>query len=242
MKKQSAFTLAEVLITLGIIGVVATMTIPTLMSNTNKAEFKTGFKKILSVLNQAVTMSVAVDYTDFADATSGTAEGSIYNLLSKRMHVARTVLDGAGKTDTQVMRMFDGSANGQTGRSMSATNITIFFSDGMVLSYPSAAANCTLTVSGAGKTCAGIVDVNGPKNPNKLSHCQYNAATGQSTVGYKDNDSKATAANATGGRNTAAAGVCGEGNAYIADQFSIEFVGQQVLPNGYAARYVLYDN
>ena len=31
MKKQSAFTLAEVLITLGIIGVVATMTIPTLM-------------------------------------------------------------------------------------------------------------------------------------------------------------------------------------------------------------------
>ncbi len=247
MKKQSAFTLAEVLITLGIIGVVATMTIPTLMSNTNKAEFKTGFKKILSVLNQAVTMSVAVDYTDFADANSGTGEGSIYNLLSKRMHVARTVVGANASSDSQIMRMFDSSGNGQTGRSMSTTNITLFFSDGMVLSYPQSAYQCTLTVTGRtgadGKTCAGIVDVNGPKNPNKLSNCQYNAATGQSTTsGVKDNDSTATAANATGGRNTAKAGVCGEGNAYIADQFSIEFVGQQVLPNGYAARYVLYDN
>lgn len=242
MKKQSAFTLAEVLITLGIIGVVATMTIPTLMSNTNKAEFKTGFKKILSVLNQAVTMSVAVDYTDFADANSGTIEGSIYNLLSKRMHVARTVLDANATNDSQIMRMFDGSANGQGTRAMSKTNITLFFSDGMVLSYPTASSQCTLTVTGTGKSCAGIVDVNGPKNPNKLSHCQYNAATGSSTTGFKDNDSIATAANATGGRNTAIDGVCGEGNAYIGDQFSVEFVGQQVLPNGYAARYVLYDN
>ncbi len=246
MKKQSAFTLAEVLITLGIIGVVATMTIPTLMSNTNKAEFKTGFKKMLSVLNQAVTMSVAVDYTDFADANSGTGEGSIYNLLTKRMRVARTVVDAAAANDSQIQRMFSGDANGQTGRTMSSTNITLFFSDGMVLSYPTAATNCTLSVVGQtgdnGKTCAGIVDVNGPKNPNKLSHCQYNAATGQSTTSYKTNDSTATAANAVGGRNTAKDGVCGEGNSYIGDQFSVEFVGQQVLPNGYAARYVLYDN
>ena len=42
---KPAFTLAEVLITLGIIGVVAAMTIPTLISNTNGAQFKTGFKK-----------------------------------------------------------------------------------------------------------------------------------------------------------------------------------------------------
>lgn len=52
-----AFTLAEVLITLGIIGVVAAMTIPTLMNKTNEAELKTAWKKQFSVINQAA-MSV----------------------------------------------------------------------------------------------------------------------------------------------------------------------------------------
>ena len=50
MKKTfSAFTLAEVLITLGIIGVVAAMTMPTLMNQTQGAQYKTAYKKALSL-------------------------------------------------------------------------------------------------------------------------------------------------------------------------------------------------
>ena len=45
MKKQNAFTLAEVLITLGIIGVVAAMTIPTLMQNINAKDVVAKVKK-----------------------------------------------------------------------------------------------------------------------------------------------------------------------------------------------------
>lgn len=52
MKKRSGFTLAEVLITLGIIGVVAAMTIPTLIQNTNSAKFSAQFKKSVSTLSQ----------------------------------------------------------------------------------------------------------------------------------------------------------------------------------------------
>lgn len=59
-KTFRAFTLAEVLITLGIIGVVASITIPTLIKNTQDAEFKTKMKKGFSVLSQA-TMSLASD-------------------------------------------------------------------------------------------------------------------------------------------------------------------------------------
>jgi prepilin-type N-terminal cleavage/methylation domain-containing protein len=54
MKKRFGFTLAEVLITLGIIGVVAAMTIPTLMTNTTASQFKTAYKKSLSNLKQAI--------------------------------------------------------------------------------------------------------------------------------------------------------------------------------------------
>lgn len=48
-----AFTLAEVLITLGIIGVVAAMTIPVLMNNIQDQQLKEALKKDVSVLSQA---------------------------------------------------------------------------------------------------------------------------------------------------------------------------------------------
>ena len=54
-KKKIAFTLAEVLITLGIIGVVAAMTIPTISSNIQHAVLKNQFKKFYSTFWQAVS-------------------------------------------------------------------------------------------------------------------------------------------------------------------------------------------
>ena len=68
-KKGSAFTLAEILITLGIIGVVAAMTIPTLIANTRCAQYRSQFKKTLSTLNQAVRMSQAQYDFDFGGFT-----------------------------------------------------------------------------------------------------------------------------------------------------------------------------
>jgi len=56
--KKAAFTLAEVLITLGIIGVVAAMTIPNLMALYQKKVTATRLKKTYSVLVQAIKMSV----------------------------------------------------------------------------------------------------------------------------------------------------------------------------------------
>lgn len=54
--KYRAFTLAEVLITLGIIGVVAAMTIPTLMAKIQENTYKSQYKKIFSELNQALRL------------------------------------------------------------------------------------------------------------------------------------------------------------------------------------------
>ena len=57
--KRTAFTLAEVLITLGIIGVVAALTIPNLIAKYQKHEGIIGYKKMLSTLNQASSKIVA---------------------------------------------------------------------------------------------------------------------------------------------------------------------------------------
>ena len=57
--KKAAFTLAEVLITLGIIGIVAAMTIPTLISEYQDKQFKTAYKKAYSDLNQVLMSALA---------------------------------------------------------------------------------------------------------------------------------------------------------------------------------------
>ena len=53
-KVKLAFTLAETLITLGIIGVVAAMTIPSLITNYNKHITEVRLQKFYSLCNQAI--------------------------------------------------------------------------------------------------------------------------------------------------------------------------------------------
>ncbi len=62
-QRKIAFTLAEVLITLGIIGVVAAMTMPALIQNHRNTVVETRLKKFYSVINQAVIMAEN-DYGD----------------------------------------------------------------------------------------------------------------------------------------------------------------------------------
>ena len=62
-KKYRGFTLAEVLITLGIIGVVAALTLPALIQKNNNKVVETRLMKFYSAINQAVKMA-EVDYGD----------------------------------------------------------------------------------------------------------------------------------------------------------------------------------
>lgn len=152
MTRKLGFTLAEVLITLGIIGVVAAMTIPSLMNSTGQAEFKTGMKKALSVLNQAVTMNVALDGNDFGalTSTSTTAQGaSLYNMFVTRMNIVATGTANATNMNDQINN---------------AGNYALFFNDGMVISFPQTASTCNVA-----NRCRLVVDVNGVKKPNSLS-------------------------------------------------------------------------
>jgi len=55
--QKSAFTLAEVLITLAIIGIVAAMTIPTLMQSYKKKVVEVKLQKFYAMINEAVRLS-----------------------------------------------------------------------------------------------------------------------------------------------------------------------------------------
>lgn len=72
---RAAFTLAEVLITLGIIGVVAAMTMPTLLNKTRNKELHTAFLKTYSELNQVAGLFKA----DYGVSVSEYMSGQISN-------------------------------------------------------------------------------------------------------------------------------------------------------------------
>ena len=81
---KKGFTLAEVLITLAIIGVVAAIAIPSVISNSQQQEFKTGLRKAVSVLNSAITMNMAIDGESPYD------NNDLYNFLQKHMSVLKS--------------------------------------------------------------------------------------------------------------------------------------------------------
>ena len=82
---KRGFTLAEVLITLAIIGVVAAISIPSVISNSQQQEFKTGLRKAVSVLNSAITMNMAIDgETPYDNA-------NLYGYLMRHMAVMESV-------------------------------------------------------------------------------------------------------------------------------------------------------
>ena len=59
--RKNGFTLAEVLITLGVIGVVAALTLPSVISNYKEREYIAKLKKSYSIISQAFTAAIA-DY------------------------------------------------------------------------------------------------------------------------------------------------------------------------------------
>ena len=116
-EKKSGFTLAEVLITLAIIGVVAALSIPAVISNSQQQEFKTGLRKAVSVLNSAITMNMALDGESPYD------NANLFGYLIKHMSVLKTTsrLDGEYKS---YIIMNDGTIDGNE-------NSAFYTTDGM---------------------------------------------------------------------------------------------------------------
>ena len=97
--KKSAFTLAEILISLMILGVIAALTIPSLIQNTQKKEQIVQLKKGLSMINQAITMNYALtgnDLTNYASAAD------VADMLKKRLSVVQDSGYAANATDVWV--------------------------------------------------------------------------------------------------------------------------------------------
>lgn len=151
------FTLAEVLITLGIIGVVAAITIPILMNNIQDQQYKTAYKKAFSVASQAWIS--AVNDNTLAQHTSASDTASIQNNFNVFMSkfIATKICPAGG----------DNSTCWPSG--------DLYYS-----AHPTTTAPAFIDTSGFCwafcYTCAGeviFVDTNGFKQPNKWGQDRF---------------------------------------------------------------------
>ena len=197
--KKCAFTLAEVLITLGIIGVVAAMTIPTLMANVKAHQYSAKFKKTVSTLSNAAKMSQAqygFDYsglTDKCTANSATDnpedKQSLCSLLNGTLTGA-TYYYGMNNFPNYEIKTSD-TFNSWPSFKDNKNKIPIYqLSDGSIIlfsavlgGYSSLEEPCARYIGGDpgfiasgvhkgwGTGCYALIDVNGVSKPNNEVKC-----------------------------------------------------------------------
>ncbi len=217
MMKKNGFTLAEVLITLAIIGVVATLTLPALMTNTQEQQSKTGLKKGINTLTEAAQMNQAIagfDYASFNEtSTNDTESQSLFGLLANRTNIDyQTSGDSTDAADAV---------------NVGASNYVVFFRDGSALAFPNddntlvtnASVNA-LQTDGLVYGIKALYDTNGAKGPNLLSNCSGQAGMLNSAA-QNDADSDCSV----------------KSNRVIKDQFGVRLRAGYAVPNGAAARW-----
>ena len=177
-KRKIAFTLAEVLITLGIIGVVAAMTLPTLIQNHQKRSLEVATQKFYSTMSQAVKKYMADEGVDdlrntplagnnYEEIDSPEAIASIKDFVTKYLKVVEECDHEANNCFAPVYKSWDGSAlynNFTTGANWDRRRDYIL-ADGAVI---------RIGYNGGDSPIDLYVDVNGKKGPNRVGYDLWN--------------------------------------------------------------------
>ena len=176
LKGFRGFTLAEVLITLVIIGVIAAMTIPTLMNNTNNQEYVSRLKKAYSTLAQATKLLIAENgpVSGWGLTKDEAGYQKLMDMYGKVLQRAQ-ICSGSGCFSSDMYTNLDGTDYKRLDTDTRWASLPKFIlSDGTLILFDSSlSSDCTGSFGGV-KFCAEIfVDINGKKKPNRWGRDLY---------------------------------------------------------------------
>jgi len=170
---NNAFTLAEVLITLVIVGVVAALTISPLVNTYVESSTVSKVKKGISILGQAKklaeTQNGPIDSWNYSEGTSEEASAQFWNFLKPHISVARECASTQNCYETGNVNYLNGN---EYNYNYSTSNIYYKFvlADGSVMMIAKhGTGKCNSQSHPVPNVCAVIVyDVNGSKGPNTM--------------------------------------------------------------------------
>lgn len=166
IKKNFAFTMAEVLITLSIIGVVAAITIPNFLQRTDNTEYITGWKKQYAELSNATelimseaggTMKGVCPYVGWVDDSVCFAKAYAAKLNASKTCYSGATAGGCWHPNNYIKQP-DGNFNDGFWVMAGGAYPGIILNNGAWLYF-------TAGRGDLGKFCL-IIDVNGAKKPN----------------------------------------------------------------------------
>ena len=172
LKQKAAFTLAEVLITLGIIGVVAALTMPSLIANYQKSQFEAGVKKMASVVGQAVTKLMADEGVNTVTETSllydPTEDGDWYTMSKLGGEFLDKYFNVVSKCDTSE-QCFGETYKLASKNSTGSPSAFYGFSEGACRILADGTSICV--VAGYDSSAAEVYfDLNGKRGPNRAGY------------------------------------------------------------------------
>ncbi len=194
---RKGFTLAEMLIALGIIGVIAAITLPALFTNIKSTRYKTNFKKTVSTLSQAASMSMQNYGVDYGIARYACVCGTDKQCLQLKPDknpgfcaIFNATLKGIGthgkignsRPRYNIKRSYTITDN-------YGTDLSLILSDGTLVLYSVAMKTgsdaCTLTTGekltqnwiDSHPQCKGLIDANGVGLPNQEVKCSDTETT-----------------------------------------------------------------
>ncbi|MDR1327652.1 MAG: type II secretion system GspH family protein [Heliobacteriaceae bacterium] len=173
------FTLAEVLITLGIIGVVAALTMPALITKHKEKETVVKVKKFYSVLSNAYMLAINEHGTpENWDLIGYDSKKGAANLLDKIAPYMR--FQEICRVDENCSyAMSDLNGTHYSAYNSGKNNIAAILADGTRMTVCIRDANCALkrgTSAGMSTICGfAMFDVNGSKPPNTLGKDMFGA-------------------------------------------------------------------
>lgn len=170
-KINFAFTLAEVLITLGIVGIVAAMTIPSLMNTIQDSQYKQAWKKEYSALSNATTRVINDNGGSVANVCSSLDPNCLRVVYSNYFSVTTSCNQNASYGTCWDYTNSDDHKGTWGGNSSG-----VVLNDGSFLMFYYTNVDCSNNAFGNNiSRCGNIfVDTNGFKSPNKIGkdiHC-----------------------------------------------------------------------
>lgn len=175
MKIKNAFTLAEVLITLAVVGVVASMAIPGLVNNAQKTEYLTGLKKAYATLSEALNMYRAEHGAiEYMFECNNQGPKCILDRIAPYLSLAKTCNGIKGCWYDSDVRWLNGNTAYATyDTTWQNANGKATLADGMMIKFSMWSESCTHGAAYTGPLnntiCADFeIDVNGAKGPNMI--------------------------------------------------------------------------
>jgi prepilin-type N-terminal cleavage/methylation domain-containing protein len=160
---RDGFTLAEVLLTLLIVGVISSIVIPGIIADTQQAEYKAKWKKDFADLNQATIKLVADNGGSLKKIVSANDNNNFRNLYLNYFNYIKSCNVGS------LQDCWSSNGPDIVGWDGNPDNSGIVLNNGAFILLDYSFDNCDGSNDGVNNICGHIsVDINGNKTPNKI--------------------------------------------------------------------------